>query len=35
VRVDGTVASEDTRVHVKGEPLLQIGKRQATRVRFR
>lgn len=35
VRVDGTVASEDTKVPVKGEPLLQIGKRQAVRVRFR
>jgi tyrosyl-tRNA synthetase len=35
VRVDGTVASEDTKVPVKGEPLLQIGKRQAARVRFR
>jgi tyrosyl-tRNA synthetase len=35
VRVDGAVASEDTKVPVKGEPLLQIGKRQAVRVRFR
>jgi tyrosyl-tRNA synthetase len=35
VRVDGAVASEDTKVLVKGEPLLQIGKRQAVRVRFR
>ena len=35
VRVDGTVASEDTKVPAKGEPLLQIGKRQAVRVRFR
>ena len=35
VRVDGTIASEDTKVPVKGEPLLQIGKRQAVRVRFR
>jgi tyrosyl-tRNA synthetase len=35
VRVDGTVASEHTKVPVKGEPLLQIGKRQAARVRFR
>jgi tyrosyl-tRNA synthetase len=35
VRVDGTLANEDTKVPVKGEPLLQIGKRQAVRVRFR
>jgi tyrosyl-tRNA synthetase len=35
VRVDGTVASEDTKVPVRGEPLVQIGKRQAVRVRFR
>jgi tyrosyl-tRNA synthetase len=35
VRVDGAVASEDTKVPVKGEPLVQIGKRQAVRVRFR
>ena len=35
VRVDGTVASEDTKVPVIGEPLVQIGKRQAVRVRFR
>jgi tyrosyl-tRNA synthetase len=35
VRVDGAVANEDTKVPVKGEPLLQIGKRQAVRVRFR
>jgi tyrosyl-tRNA synthetase len=35
VRVNGTVASEDTKVPVKGEPLVQIGKRQAVRVRFR
>ena len=35
VRVDGTIASEDTKVPMKGEPLLQIGKRQAVRVRFR
>ena len=35
VRVDGTVAREDTKVPVKGEPLVQIGKRQAVRVRFR
>ncbi len=35
VRVDGALATEDTRVPVKGEPLLQIGKRQAVRVRFR
>jgi tyrosyl-tRNA synthetase len=35
VRVDGTVASEATKVPVMGEPLLQIGKRQAVRVRFR
>src|SRR6267142_2626538 len=35
VRVDGTVASEDTKVPVKGEPLLQIGKREAVRVRCR
>ncbi len=35
VRVDGAVATEDTKVPVKGEPLVQIGKRQAVRVRFR
>jgi tyrosyl-tRNA synthetase len=35
VRVDGALANEDTKVPVKGEPLLQIGKRQAVRVRFR
>jgi len=35
VRVDGTVASEGTKVPVKGEPLLQIGRRQAARIRFR
>ena len=35
VRVDGTVATDDTKVPVKGEPLVQIGKRQAVRVRFR
>ncbi len=35
VRVDGTIASEDTKVPVKGEPLVQIGRRQAVRVRFR
>jgi tyrosyl-tRNA synthetase len=35
VRVDGAIATEDTKVPVKGEPLLQIGKRQAVRVRFR
>jgi tyrosyl-tRNA synthetase len=35
VRVDGTVATEDTKVPVSGEPLVQIGKRQAVRVRFR
>ena len=35
VRVDGTVASEDTKVPVKGEPLVQIGRRQAVRIRFR
>ncbi|TMC74476.1 MAG: tyrosine--tRNA ligase [Chloroflexi bacterium] len=35
VRVDGTVANEETKVPAKGEPLLQIGKRQAVRVRFR
>ena len=35
VRVNGTVANEDTKVPVKGEPLVQIGKRQAVRVRFR
>jgi tyrosyl-tRNA synthetase len=35
VRVDGTIAGEDTKIPVKGEPLLQIGKRQAVRVRFR
>ena len=35
VRVDGTVASEDTKVPVKGEPLVQIGRRQAARIRFR
>jgi tyrosyl-tRNA synthetase len=35
VRIDGAPATEDTKVPVKGEPLLQIGKRQAVRVRFR
>ena len=35
VRVDGALATEDTKVAVKGEPLVQIGKRQAVRVRFR
>jgi tyrosyl-tRNA synthetase len=35
VRVDGAVATADTKVPVKGEPLVQIGKRQAVRVRFR
>ena len=35
VRVDGTVATADTKVPVRGEPLVQIGKRQAVRVRFR
>jgi len=35
VRVDGTVASEGTKVPVKGAPLLQIGRRQAARIRFR
>jgi tyrosyl-tRNA synthetase len=35
VRVDGAVATEDMKVPVKGEPLVQIGKRQAVRVRFR
>ena len=35
VRVDGVLGTEDTKVPVKGEPLLQIGKRQAVRVRFR
>jgi tyrosyl-tRNA synthetase len=35
VRVDGAVANEDTKVPVEGEPLLQIGPRQAVRVRFR
>ena len=35
VRVDGAVASEETMVPVTGEPLVQIGKRQAVRVRFR
>ena len=35
VRVDGTVATADMKVPVKGEPLVQIGKRQAVRVRFR
>jgi tyrosyl-tRNA synthetase len=35
VRVDGALATEETKVAVKGEPLLQIGKRQAVRVRFR
>jgi tyrosyl-tRNA synthetase len=35
VRVDGAVADEETKVPVRGEPLLQIGKRQAVRVRFR
>ena len=35
VRVDGALATEETKVAVKGEPLVQIGKRQAVRVRFR
>jgi tyrosyl-tRNA synthetase len=35
VRIDRTVANEDTKVPVKGEPLVQIGRRQAVRVRFR
>jgi tyrosyl-tRNA synthetase len=35
VRVDGAVASEDTKVPVRGEPLVQIGRRQAARIRFR
>ena len=35
VRVDGALASEDTKVPTTGEPLVQIGKRQAARVRFR
>ncbi|MGH2471601.1 MAG: tyrosine--tRNA ligase [Candidatus Limnocylindria bacterium] len=35
VRVDGTLATEGTRIPVKGQPLVQIGKRQAVRVRFR
>src|SRR5438309_2745936 len=35
VRVDGTIASEDTKVPVKGEPLVQLGRPQAVRVRFR
>ena len=35
VRVDGAVANEETKVPARGEPLLQIGKRQAVRVRFR
>jgi tyrosyl-tRNA synthetase len=35
VRVDGAVATVETKVPVKGEPLVQIGKRQALRVRFR
>jgi tyrosyl-tRNA synthetase len=35
VRVDGTQATEGTKVAAKGEPLVQIGKRQAVRVRFR
>jgi tyrosyl-tRNA synthetase len=35
VRVDSVLANEETKVPVKGEPLLQIGKRQAVRVRFR
>jgi tyrosyl-tRNA synthetase len=35
VRVDGSIASEDTKVPANGEPLIQIGKRQAVRVRFR
>ena len=35
VRVDGAVATAETKVPVKGEPLIQIGKRQAVRVRFR
>ena len=35
VRVDGAVASENTKVAPNGESLLQIGKRQVVRVRFR
>jgi tyrosyl-tRNA synthetase len=35
VRVDGRPATEETKVAAKGEPLVQIGKRQAVRVRFR
>jgi tyrosyl-tRNA synthetase len=35
VRIDGALATEDTKVPVTGEPLIQIGKRQAARVRFR
>jgi tyrosyl-tRNA synthetase len=35
VRVDGAVATEETKVPVKGEPLVQIGRRQAARIRFR
>jgi len=35
VRVDGALATEKTKVPVKGEPLVQIGRRQAVRVRFR
>jgi tyrosyl-tRNA synthetase len=35
VRVNGAVASEETKVPATGEPLVQIGKRQAVRVRFR
>jgi len=35
VRVDGALANEETKVPVRGEPLLRIGKRQAVRVRFR
>ena len=35
VRVDGAVATAETKVPVSGEPLVQIGKRQAARVRFR
>jgi tyrosyl-tRNA synthetase len=35
VRVDGALATENTKVPVRGEPLVQIGRRQAARVRFR
>jgi tyrosyl-tRNA synthetase len=35
VRVDNTPANASTMVPVRGEPLVQVGKRQAARIRFR